>query len=478
MKFRLRYTQWKYLQSLLALIFIADLWAAPGNALSLRWWFLGLLYLHTALLLPIIGASLLRPANLLTLARAFGTLPLFFLFEARETTSPVLLTAVILLLCTDLADGYVARRFGTSESGAKLDEETDAWFTLVLSVLLYRTAGYAPWILGFGAIRYLFVLLFAVTGKREQYPPRFSNFSRRVCAVSVSTLAGGFALFLPSWLRTAALVVGLLSLLASFLWETYLNVHSSRFQTLSGLIKSFLIYYAIPTKRIRMQRLYGQFIGRGSLAFDIGSHIGNRIGVWSRLGARIIALEPNPNCRPVIEALHGKRKNLTFLPLAAGARNGKAVLYCDPVHPTLNTLSSEWIRTVKATTPFARIHWTKECETEVLTLDSLISEYGVPDFCKIDVEGFELEVLKGLSLPLPALSVEYLPSAIEEACRCIERLQKLGRYEFNLSARETMHLKWKQWQSADVVCNELRALSHTAAAGDIYARLEAHGESA
>ena len=319
------------------------------------------------------------------------------------------------------------------------------------------------------------MLLFAFTGKREVYPPRFSNFSRRVCAVSVSTLAGGFALFLPTWLRTAALVVGLIALLASFLWETYLNVHSSRFQTLSGLVKSFLIYYAIPTKRIRMQRLYGQFIGRGSLAFDIGSHLGNRIGVWSRLGAQIVALEPNPDCRPVIEALHGRRENLTFLPVAAGARSGKAVLYCDPVHPTLNTLSSDWIRTVKATTPFARIHWTKECETEVLTLDTLIREYGVPDFCKIDVEGFELEVLKGLSVPLPALSVEYLPSAIEEACRCIERLQSLGRYEFNLSARETMRLKWKRWQTADAVCNELRALSLTAAAGDVYARLEAQG---
>ncbi len=475
MSYRFTYTKWKYLQSLLALVFIGDLLFLPVRADSIHWWVPILLYLHMAFLLPITGASPLKPANLLTLTRAFGTIPLVLWVEATESVSGInsllLLSAVILLVCTDLADGYVARRFGATDSGAKLDEETDAWFTLVLSVLLYRGAGYGPWVLSFGAIRYLFVLLFAVTGKRAHYPPRFSNFSRRVCAISVSTLAGGFALFLPYWLRAAALAVGLTLLLTSFAWEAYLNVKSTQLQTVSGLLKSFIIYYAVPTKRLRMQRLYRQFIGPGSLAFDIGSHLGNRIGVWSRIGARVVALEPNPDCRPLIETLHGRRNNLTFLPVAAGAQRGTAVLYCDPVHPTLNTLSSDWIRTVKATAPFAHIHWTRECETEVVTLDDLIQEYGTPQFCKIDVEGFELEVLKGLSVPLPALSVEYLPSAIEEACRCIERLQELGDYEFNLSARETMRLKWKQWQAADTICAELRALPLNAAAGDIYARL-------
>jgi len=157
--------------------------------------------------------------------------------------------------------------------------------------------------------------------------------------------------------------------------------------------------------------------------------------------------------------------------MAVGAQAGRATLYCDPVHPTLNTLSADWIKTVKRTSPFAHINWTAGCETQVVTLDMLIRDYGVPDFCKIDVEGFELQVLNGLSTPLPALSVEYLPSAIDEALRCIERLQALGSYEFNLSARETMHLKWKQWQPAPKICSELRALPVSARAGDIYARL-------
>jgi len=267
------------------------------------------------------------------------------------------------------------------------------------------------------------------------------------------------------------LLTGLSLLVVSFLWEACINFQNRRLQTFFGLFKSFVIYYAIPTKGLRMKKLYGQFIGPGSLAFDIGSHLGNRIGVWSRLGARVVALEPNPDCRPFLKIVHGRRKNLTFLPVAAGAEPGRAVLFRDPQHPTLNTLSADWIRTVKGTHPFARIHWTNKCETRVVTLDGLIQVHGVPDFCKIDVEGFELEVLKGLTVPLPALSVEYLPSAIEEAFRCIERLEVLGSYEFNLSARETMRLKWKQWQSAETIYRELRSLDLNASAGDIYARL-------
>ncbi len=465
------YQSWKYIQSAIALLFTVGLVLNPGGVPGFSWLLLGLLYAQMVLLLSVVRASIARPANLLTLLRAFGTLPLVLWSDAGASTDPLLLTVIILLVLSDLADGYVARSSGVTESGAKLDEETDALFTLILAFLLYRTAGYGLWIMSFGAIRYLFVLVFAVSGKREQYPPRFASFSRRVCAISVSSLAGGFALFLPHWVRITALLAGLVLLVVSFLWEACLNFQNRRMQTLSGLFKSFVIYYAIPTKGLRMKKLYGQFIGPGSLAFDIGSHLGNRIGVWSRLGARVVALEPNPDCRPFLKTVHGRRNNLTFLPVAAGSEPGRAVLFCDPQHPTLNTLSTKWIRTVKRTSPFARIHWTKQCETQVVTLDGLIRDHGVPDFCKIDVEGFELEVLKGLSVPLPALSVEYLPSAIEEAFRCVERLESLGGYEYNLSARETMRLKWKQWQPADTIRTELRSLGLNDHAGDIYARL-------
>jgi FkbM family methyltransferase len=42
----------------------------------------------------------------------------------------------------------------------------------------------------------------------------------------------------------------------------------------------------------------------------------------------------------------------------------------------------------------------------VTTLDKAIDEFGVPTFCKIHVEGFESDALKGLSKPIPLLALD------------------------------------------------------------------------
>jgi len=67
---------------------------------------------------------------------------------------------------------------------------------------------------------------------------------------------------------------------------------------------------------------------------------------------------------------------------------------------------------------------------------------------KIDVEGYELEVLLGLSQAIPALSFEYLPEATAAAVECIEALEQLGRYEYNHSRGESHVLSNSTWIDA------------------------------
>jgi len=250
-----------------------------------------------------------------------------------------------------------------------------------------------------------------------------------------------------------------------------LNQLADRAVDVYGLARSVRMYYASPAQLRRMTRFYAQFIGPGQLCFDVGAHIGSRVHVWSRLGARSVAVEPQPACVRVLRWWYGNRPDVQIVSGALGAAPGRQTLLISRRTPTVTSLSPQWIATVKRKPSFANVRWERSIAVPVTTLDALIARFGEPVFCKIDVEGSELAVLQGLTRPLRCVSFEYIPGAVEFTLRCLDRLERLGDYEFNASPGERMVFAFPAWVPATRVAAWLRTLPLTDVPGDIYARL-------
>ena len=238
-----------------------------------------------------------------------------------------------------------------------------------------------------------------------------------------------------------------------------------------GLLRSLAIYSGIPGRAARLRRFYAPLVPPGGLCFDVGAHLGNRTRAWRALGARVVAVEPHPDLLRLLQALFGRDPGVRIVGAALGSGEGKATLLADPANLTVTTLSPGWIREVGEHAGFANIRWQPRQAVRVTTLDALIEAFGVPDFVKIDVEGFEAEVLHGLATALPCLSFECLPVARDRAYACLDRLEALGDYRFNWSAGESHRLTLADWAAPEDIRRLIQRLPAQAGSGDVYARL-------
>jgi FkbM family methyltransferase len=238
------------------------------------------------------------------------------------------------------------------------------------------------------------------------------------------------------------------------------------------LRRSLDVYYGDARRDAAMDGLYARFVRPGQLVFDIGSHVGDRTGSFRRLGARVVALEPQPLCARAIRAIYAGDADVTLVEAACGAEPGKLTLRVNSANPTVSTASADFISAADGAGGWEGQVWDRAIEVPCTTLDALIAEHGLPAFAKIDVEGFEDAVLAGLSQPLPVLSFEFTTIQRDVALRCLDRLASLGAFGFDVALGESQALSFNRWLSKADMAAHIAALPHEANSGDVYCVLQ------
>lgn len=223
-------------------------------------------------------------------------------------------------------------------------------------------------------------------------------------------------------------------------------------------------------QRRALLRFNSQLVHTGDLVFDIGGNYGEKTKLYRALGCRVVVVEPQDECLAYLRRRFESDPQVTILSAALGAHAGQSQLRLSDIRCQLSSMSDQWINAVKASGRFSRHGWSRSVPVQVKTLDSLIETFGVPAFCKIDVEGYEYEVLRGLSCAVPSISLEFHIEDLEPALSSIAHVSGLGSYEFNFTIGNRTQFELQQWVQPEEIASILTGLPQVTLQGDVYAR--------
>lgn len=244
-------------------------------------------------------------------------------------------------------------------------------------------------------------------------------------------------------------------------------------KALGGVARSVWIYRLDRRHAAGLRRFYAPFVPSGALVFDVGAHVGDRTAAFRALGARVVTVEPQPLLVRLLRLLHGRDRGVVIEPLALGPEAGQATLHVNSGNPTVSTRADAFIAAARDAPGWEGQRWDTTVTVASDTLDALIGRHGLPAFVKVDVEGFEADVLAGLTQPPAALSFEIVTAARPAALAALGEARRLGYRHFRLSLGES-HAWAGPWGDGDAMAETLATLPDSANSGDVYAVTDGH----
>lgn len=222
------------------------------------------------------------------------------------------------------------------------------------------------------------------------------------------------------------------------------------------------VVYAIETRlrSRRLRALYRDIVRPGDLVFDIGAHYGEHSRHFLALGARVLAVEPNPACLESLTSIQNPL--LSLVTCAVGETEGVADLCIPevPAHATLMPAHQE--------ARFPNEDYSRRLPVSVVPLDQLINTWGLPDYIKIDTEGSELAILKNLVYWPRFISFEFSKENLDQAAQIVD---SLPNPLYNVSLNSENRLFFDHWVTAGRLMRFLIEYPDDFLHGDIFARL-------
>jgi len=189
---------------------------------------------------------------------------------------------------------------------------------------------------------------------------------------------------------------------------------------------------------------------RGDLIFDVGANCGGKTDIFLRVGARVLAVEPDQSNQEILRRrflrYRVSKKPVILVCKALSDRNTIETMWIDAAGSALNTFSPKWVESLRldAGRFGHRLSFGEERQVPTTTLEDLFESHGVPFFVKIDVEGHEVNVLRGMKRAVPFLSFEVnLPEFRPEGLECITTLGNLaadGRFNYAVDCQRGLEL--------------------------------------
>jgi FkbM family methyltransferase len=217
-------------------------------------------------------------------------------------------------------------------------------------------------------------------------------------------------------------------------------------------------------KKYKSKKFYSQLIKKNDLCFDIGANIGSKSKLFLSLKAKVIAFEPQSSCISSLSKIKQSNSNFDFHSIAVGDKNESKALHLAN-HSELATLSNEFI----AFYSNKEIYWNKNETVKAMTLNSIVEMYGTPNFCKIDTEGYEFNILSSLSYKIPIIEFEFTEGFFENTLKILDLIDSENT-TFNYILNENLQFKLKKWVSSEELKSIFLTLPKNRLHGNIFVK--------